>query len=525
MRSGLKRPLFKILFLVWLTLVPGAGLNAPAIAETKNGVSPKSLLLIPFTITSSDQSVELVSFVDHANKTLKEATEGLGADYSIQTARELNTEGGAGPSISMESQAIELAAQKGFDLAIFGFVGREETQYRFRGYMWARSADRSVVTTDIRVENIHALPGILQTFLGAVARRLQGTAKLPFYRGENQTAGSFQSHGRASTLVSVPKNSGPWRSPEMPLAISSIDIGDLDGDGKNETVFVDEAGITISRFETGGLRALTRYAQLPAFYISAEIQDLDGDGVAELILCYQLPHGLESSILTYRNMNLSVLKRFPNVLLKTALEPTVDSKPILLGQRTDVEDMFSGAMIRYSLENGVPEEAGTVKLPAGTFILSYASGHVGESQDFMRLILSQDQRLMAFDEENRLLGVKQDRMYGVGKRLRLSTKSGAKNVIFPGRILISKAGGSSFNELLLIKQVDSGSLVEALSWDGAKFVDKWKTVTSPGIISDFLIRDFKNEGENSLVLILVNPLLFPNLSGFKSVVYAYDMLP
>lgn len=524
MLSCPKRPLLKILFLILLTVLQSAGFIDNVSAESQNGAPQKSLLIIPFTITSRDQPVELVSFVDHANKTIKEALETLGSDYSIQTERDLTTALGRS-SVSTETQATELATQKGFDLAIFGFVGQEDNQFRFRASMWAKSSDRSVVTTDIRVENIHALPGILQTFLGAVARRLHGTAKLPFYRGESQTAGSLQSHGRASSLVSVPRNSGPWRSPEMPLAISSIDIGDLDGDGKNETVFLDESGITISRFETGGLRALTRYAQLPAFYISAEIVDLDGDGVAELILCYQLPNGLESSILSYRNMNLTVLKRFPNVLLKTALEPTVDNKPILLGQRTDSEEMFSGAMIRYRIESGNFEEDGIVSLPAGTFLLSYASGHVGERQDFVRLILSQDQRLMAFDEENRLLSVKQDRMYGVGKRFRLTTKSGSKNVIFPGRILISKAAGASFNELLLIKQVETGSLVEALSWDGARFVDKWKTVTSPGIISDFLIRDFKNEGENSLVLILVNPLLFPNLSGFKSVIYAYDMLP
>ncbi len=525
MYSGLKKPLLKISFLVLACFLIGSGTRALS-AEISNDEPPKSLLIIPFSAAGPDQSVELVSFIDHANRTLREAIEGLGSDYKVQTERELKIGNGSDAPTSPESQAIELARQSGSDLAIFGYVGREENRYRFRGSMWAKSSDRSVVTTDIRVENIHALPGILQTFLGAIARRLHGAAKLPFYRGENQALGTLQGTGRASSLVSIPKNIGPWRSPEIPLAISSVDLGDLDGDGKNEAVFVDESGITISRFETGGLRALTRYSQLPAYYISAEIQDLDGDGLAELILCYQLPHGLESSVCTYRDMNLTVVKRFPNILLKTAMEPSVDSKPVLLGQRTDTDDMFSGEMIRYRIVDGVPEEAGTLKLPAGTFILSYASGYLGEGKDFLRLILSQDQRLMAFDAENRLLAVKQDRMYGISKRLRLNSKSGSRNVIFPGKLLISKAGAAtSVNELLLIKQVDSGSLVESLSWDGSKFVDKWKTVTSPGIITDFIIKDFKNEGENSLVLILVNPMLFPNLSGFRSVIFAYDIVP
>jgi len=311
----------------------------------------------------------------------------------------------------------------------------------------------------------------------------------------------------------------------MPLAISSIDIGDMDGDGKNETVFVDESGITISRFEGGGLRALTRYSQLPAIYISAEVQDLDDDGVAELILCYQMPNGLESSVMSYRNMNLTVLERFPNMLLKTSIEPSLGNRIALLGQSTDSDDMFSGTMIHYEMKNGSIEKVGDIKLPAGTFLLSYASGHFGEQKEFLRLILSQDQRLMAFDGDNRLLAVKHDRLYGVNRRLRMITKSGPKNVVFPGRILISRDSQDGSNELLLIKQIDAGSLVEALAWDRNRFLEKWKTVTSPGIISDFLIRDFKNEGSNSLVLILVNPLLFANLTGFRSVVFAYDILP
>ncbi len=524
MHHGLNKPcsfvtlLLTISCLLWFT---GFAFSQ----DSEPSSSPKSLLIFPFGISSSQHNAELVSFAEHSDKTLRTTIEALGSDYKVLTERDIKSGRGSDSSVSNEVQAIELAREHNVDMAIFGFVTFEENHYRFKGSMWAKSSDRCVVTTDIRVENIHALPGILQTFTGAVARRLHGTAKLPFYRSDNQASGPIPQSGRVSSLVAVPKNSGPWRSPEMPLAISSVDIGDIDGDGKNETVFVDESGITISRFEGGGLRPLTRYSQLPAMYISAEVQDLDGDGIAELILCYQMPTGLESSVLSYRNMNLTVLKRLPNVVLKTATEPSLGDKPALLGQRSDSEDMFSGTMIHYRLEEGSLQEVGTIKLPAGTFLLSYASGYIGAQKEFLRFILSQDQRLMAFDGENRLLNVKQDRMYGVTRRLRLGSKAGHKSIIFPGRILISKASSDGSNELLLVKQVDAGSLVEALGWDGSRFVDKWKTVTSPGIISDFLIRDFKNEGDNSLVLILVNPMLFPNLSGFRSVVFAYDMLP
>ncbi|MGD9817445.1 MAG: FG-GAP repeat domain-containing protein [Desulfomonilaceae bacterium] len=524
MSFGLNRPhciSLLVLTLTFFLVIPNHALTQAPGDDSHS----KSLLILPFRFNSEVNISELVSFIDHANKTVKQTIESLGSDYQIKTEKDLKAEPAEAVSNMDDNQAIEIARKNDVDLAIFGFLTVEDGQYRFRGYMWAKSSDRYVVTTDIRVENIHALPGILQTFLAASARRLHGTAKLPFYRGDNQTSGAFQQTGRPSALVSIPKNTGPWRSPEMPLAISSIDIGDLDGDGKNETVFVDDSGITISRFESGGLRPLTRYSQLPAIYISAEAQDLDGDGIAELILCYQLPQGLESCVMSYKNMSLTVLKRFPNIVLKSNVEPSLGDKPVLLGQKVDTDEIFSGNMIYYQMRKGLPEEVGSIRLPAGTFLLSYASGFIGAKKEFLRLILSQDQRLMAFDAENRLLAIKQDRIYGINKRLRIATKSAFKNVAFPGRILISRSSGDGFNELLLVRQVDSACLVEALGWEGDKFVDKWKTVTSQGIIADFLIRDFKNEGSDSLVLIQVNPLLFPNLTGFKSVVFAYDILP
>ena len=73
------------------------------------------------------------------------------------------------------------------------------------------------------------------------------------------------------------------------------------------------------------------------------------------------------------------------------------------------------------------------------------------------------------------------------------------------------------------KQSGRGCVVQDLTWDGKQLLEKWKTVQSLGIISDFRIRDFKNQGTRSLVVILVKPSPFFALMGPTSVVYAYDL--
>jgi hypothetical protein len=259
--------------------------------------------------------------------------------------------------------------------------------------------------------------------------------------------------------------------------------------------------------------------------LSAEVEDLDGDGVAELVLTYQTPSGLESAIVRYVNRNFKVIARLPHTILRTVEDPENQDNRILIGQRTDVADMFSGEMKRYELVGNELTASGKALLPPGTLLFSYVSGRLGKDRDLVRVILNQEQRLTVFDSENRLLCTALDRIYGVERRISIPAQKGQRTVALPGRLLIADTDGDGENELLLIKQRGQTSVIQGLSWDGAKLSEKWRTVGSNGIISDFRIRDFKNEGIPSLVLILIKPDPFVILTGPRSVVYAYDLIP
>ena len=53
--------------------------------------------------------------------------------------------------------------------------------------MWNVSANKPTVTTDVRVDNIHALPGALNIFAAAISKRLTGVPKLEFYKSEGMS--------------------------------------------------------------------------------------------------------------------------------------------------------------------------------------------------------------------------------------------------------------------------------------------------------------------------------------------------
>jgi len=496
----------------------------PSEADTN---SQARVLILPFSLKAADDAEkDLGEFKDHVDKRLRQVIGMLGDTMKTETedATRLILESRA-PVIT-DQDAIWVATESGADLVIFGALSKEAAGFRMRGILWDLRQGRSSVSIDLQVPNIHGLPGVLEVFAGNVARRIHGSPHLPLYKAGPPAPTEGRPADRLHGLTSLQPHTGPWRSPDIPAAFKGLDIGDMDGDKRNEVVFVEDSTITISRFEDGGLRTLAQFSEPPATYIAAQVEDVDDDGIAELLLCYRGSRGIESAIARYVNRNFRVVARLPQVILAAVPDAADEKRKVLVGQRTDVKDIFSGDMIRFRLEGNqaVPEE--TVGLPPGTLLLSYVAGRLGKPANALRVILSQDQRLMVFDGENRLLSHLTDQLFGSDGSLRISGKDGQRDIIYPGRLVIADTNGDGENELLVIKQSSRGSLIQALEWDGTGLAVKWRTVATPGMISDFRIGDFKNQGAPSLVLLHVKSNPFLALTGgVRTAVFAYDLLP
>lgn len=486
---------------------------------------PRKILVLPFHVIQGKEEKELQSFGLHADKRIRAAIDLMKETYlavNEKTTAELLKDH---PALTTDERIRGLAQHADADLVVYGFLSNKDSRYQMRGVMWDVRTRRVSVETDLKVDYIHGLPGALQVFIRSIVKRLHGTPRLPFYRAEPTGPHGFARSTRLPTLVDLPRRLGPWRSQDIQGALAGLDVGDMDGDKKNETVFLERNQVTISRFEGGTLRTLTQFSESPALYVNAEAEDLDGDGIAELLLTYTTPTGLESSIIRYVNRNFRVAAKIPNMILRTIAEPSNPKKKILVGQRTDLGEMFNGEVVRYDFDGAKIIPLGKIRLPPGTLLLSYVSGRLGKSPEVLRIILNQDQRLMVFDQENRLVARVTDKLYGLDRRIWIPHKGVRRDIVLPGRLLIADTDGDGENELLLIKHRGGSSVIQGLSWDGSRLREKWKTVRSEGIISDFRIRDFKSEGIRSLVLILVKPDPFLFLGGRRSVVFAYDLIP
>jgi hypothetical protein len=231
--------------------------------------------------------------------------------------------------------------------------------------------------------------------------------------------------------------------------------------------------------------------------------------------------------MSYLKGELAVLLRVPNTVLRTVKDPSDEKRFLLVGQRADNGEMFSGEMTQYNFRDSKLIRVGQIGMPPGTLLLSQVTGRLGRTQSPLRAIINQDQRLMVFDAENRLLSQMSERIYGFSRTLRIPVKGGHRTVTFPGKLLIADPNGTGENELLVVKEGRGGSVIQGLRWDGKQLEEKWRTGES-GVVADFVVRDFKNNGHRSMVLILVlppGPLPFLGLAGPRSVIFAYDLLP
>lgn len=502
--------------MAWLFVAPGC---------LASEIRSVRLALFPFHVTVGPYEKELVSFGDHANRRLRQVIESLSREPSGQMRYTVEDMPEAVPFPPADAEARSRAAEKGAEVMVYGFLWTEDSSFRLKGVMWDQRTQRELVSTDLKVNNMHALPGVLDMFIAAVAKRLLGSPTLPFYRTEPGGGWGVTPAAKIPPVSPSSRGSGPWQSPELPSNLLGVAIADLDGDGKNESVFVEETTLTISRFEGGNLRPLTQFSQPPYRFITANTGDIDGDGKSELLVCLFGPTGIDSAVYRYDQHSLRLVARFPNMILACISDSQDHARAVLVGQKTDSLAMFSGEMEEFELRSMGIVPSGKRLLPPGTLLMSYATGELGKERRQLRVMLNQDHRLMVFDQENRLLCMVGDRLYGLNRTLRIPFAGGYRDIAWPGRIIISDTDGDGENKVLLIKQVEDDCVIQALVWDGEKLVEKWRTIRSRGIISDYIVSDFKNEGIRSMVMLLVKHNPFYALSGPKSVVFAYDLEP
>jgi hypothetical protein len=325
------------------------------------------------------------------------------------------------------------------------------------------------------------------------------------------------------------------KSPDLGLSdIQAVDLGDTDGDGKMETVIVDEDRIYIYKDVLGD--ASQRIAITPlasrAKILALDVADVNRNGRAEIYITAIQERGeqLASQVVEYVDGKYQVIAQGLPYLLRVVR--SLQEGAILFGQEkrprmvTDrISDSLAtpfGTAFRLRWEGGKLVKGEDLPMKEDVCVLGITL--VDVDRDGIQEFLAFDHRdyLKLFNANGGMVWVSGE-PYGrtgnyflrdlVRKQTPVDDPQ-SDRIWLPPRILTVDIDEDGFDEVIICNNYEpvkllpqsrlfTRSAIFSLSWDGVDFMENWRTREMKGYVSDYQVKDVDGDGKLDLVVGLI----------------------
>jgi TolB-like protein len=343
-----------------------------------------------------------------------------------------------------------------------------------------------------------------------------------------------------------------WKSQQFPYALRGVDIGDVNGDGLNETVMIDENNIFVyqkkgSEFKLIQQIAGNRYDS----YLSLDVADINGNGIKEIIVSSYAGSMVNSFVIEFRNGKFETIAQDIRWFMRVIINSS--GTPVLLGQRRGIERTFTTPIHEIVWQNGEYREGRKMRIPEGLSIFGLTLDKLMPGGAEMVIALNEDDYLHIYEQTDKPLS--KIAIFGGSEELRWKSDDafgGSNTFIEPilqtsepregiqsksryinPRILTYDTNRDGKREIIIVKNISStGRLFDRvklfstaeiynLEWDNMGMVENWRTKKISGYVADYQFKDIDNDGENEIVLALV--LSGGGLTKGRSVIVSYSL--
>ena len=295
--------------------------------------------------------------------------------------------------------------------------------------------------------------------------------------------------------------------------IVSLDAGDVDGDGKNELVFIDSRTVYVHKWTEKSF-ALFKSIQggITSDYVSVSVGDMDGNGRAEIYVSNLTEARVSSFVLEWQgNTFVSLLNGEPWFLRVTDIP---GKGQVLLGQERIVGKGFSNVVYILKREGRSLSKVEPLELPAMANIFNFAQGKITSSAHDTVVLSPDTEYLFMFDSEGNEIWRSEEEFGGSDAHMTVpGTAPGDERWIhLSSPILlwdIDKDGGdevvicqnrSAVRRMLERERFFTSGIVHFLHWDKVDLSTKLKTKKMGGPVSGYAIKDVDHDGTPELIL-------------------------
>jgi TolB-like protein len=325
-----------------------------------------------------------------------------------------------------------------------------------------------------------------------------------------------------------------WKSQQFPTEFRGIDIGDVNGDGLNETVMIDVNTVYIYQKKGDQFRLIQKISgKSYDNYIAVDVADINQNGVKEIIVSCYTGKIVNSFIIEFRDGKFVTVASGLRWLMRVINNASVTT--LLLGQRMGMDKPFDTPIHEIRWENGEYREGKKMRIPEGLSVYGLTLERVGTSGPEKVITLNQDDYLCIYDQTDKPLSKvaifggsnellwKSEEVFG-GSNTYIDPLSGGPRVLSENeiegsyinlRILTYDTNKDGKQEIIIVKNISptartfqriklfTSAEVYNLEWDGMGMVENWRTKKITGYVADYQFKDIDNDGENEVVLALV----------------------
>jgi hypothetical protein len=328
-----------------------------------------------------------------------------------------------------------------------------------------------------------------------------------------------------------------WRSASFKHLINGISMGDVDGDGKIETVVVTPNDVIVYRAESGKFyKAHEIKASSSRYHIGVDVADINENGIPEIFVT-SLTAAIDSVVFEYDG------KAFQKIVDGTSWYFRVADVPgrgkILLGQKHRMSRPFSGRIYDMIWQNSAYEPEAEIKTPREIQVMGFGLGDILNDKQETAAAYRKDDRIQIIDANGKEMWRSSERyggstLYSLGEKER---RSQVRNFIYyPMRLLVTDANGDGENEMIVVKNHDvarghlekyrkfTNAHFESMTWDGLGMQTRWRTRKISGFIRDYILGDFDNDGKIELVAaVILSEGSVVLITEPKSTIIAYEL--
>ena len=308
---------------------------------------------------------------------------------------------------------------------------------------------------------------------------------------------------------------GFWQSTPFSFRIKGMAMGDLDGDGKPEIVMIDERDVWIYRYDKGFnlLKKLEGVKQ--DHYMAVDVAEIKKDGKAQVFVTNLQgdegewsPRQLKSFVVAYVDGQYKVVSSDLDWFLRV-----IDWEgrgPVLLGQKRGYQTSFEASIFEMGWDGKAWKE--TRKLSLSNVFCIYGFTPFVHDGKTLYAFIDSDFRLKAVDQTGKIIW-RSTTQYGSTNVFRVKhIPSGVGYYEGDDLAWVNVRVVARGDEILILRNISpiadifkrqkyySGGEVQSLIWNGAMFMERWKSVEIPGNLIDFQTQPIPGALEKELIV-------------------------